>query len=121
MESVIELIRVAIFFIGCIPAFLISSSIKLIFPAIIVSLLLLLFAIIKIKVKKIICFICIIISSFLTNMFFMNEQNMMLEEINQRTYSSLFGMITLILLLIYIGLIISSDKKEKKNTVNEDK
>ena len=89
MESVIELIRVAIFFIGCIPAFLISSSIKLIFPAIIVSLLLLLFAIIKIKVKKIICLICIIISSFLTNMFFTNEQNMMLEEINQRTYDNI--------------------------------
>ena len=122
MESVIELIRLAIFFIGCIPAFLISSAIKMIIPAVIVFLILLLFVIIKFKVKKLICFICIIISSFLTNIFFIKEQEIILEEINKKTYSSLFGIITLILLLIYIGLIISTDKKiNKKNNVNEEK
>ena len=55
-------------------------------------------------------------------MFFIKEQEIILEEINKKTYSSLFGMITLILLLIYIGLIISTDKKiNKKNNVNEEK
>ena len=118
MESVIEIIRLAIFFIGCIPAFLISVSIKLIIPAVVIGLLLLLFTVLRFRIKKLICFILILISSFLTNIYFIKEQDIILES-NKRTFSSLFGITTLILLLIYIGMIISTDKKN--NNVNENK
>lgn len=126
MESVIALIKMGIFFIGTIPAFLLSFIIETKIIAILLSLFLLVFVIINFNLKKLLCYIGIIGTSALSNYYSLSNPGTddSLSELNEVVssmfYASLYATIVGILLIVFVLLVIFSFIKKKNSNVLKD-
>ena len=126
MKDVIMLIKTGIFFIGTIPAFLLSFIIEEKIIAILISLLLLVFVIINFNLKKLFCYIGIIGTSLLSNYYSLSNPGTddSLSELNEvissMFYASLYATIVGILLIIFALLVIFSFIKKKNSNILKD-